>query len=157
MPLVQGRFPVERFPGKGGWTYVLLPPLAFRQNLPFGWVVVDGVIDDVRLRQVKLMGMGMGGGGGRHFLALNAALRKRLKKGPGDEVTLRLEESVTTAELPNELLACFAEAPKKAYTNWLALPATTRKRHLDRIYAIADLDRRAERIVVLLDSLSATR
>ena len=155
MPLVRGRFPVERFPGKGGWTYVPLPPLAFRQNLPFGWIVVDGEIDDVPLRQVKLMGMG--GGGGRHFLALNAALRKRLKKGPGDEVTLRLEESVTTAELPDELLACFAEAPKKAYTNWLALPATTRKRHLDRIYAIADLDRRAERIVVLLDSLSATR
>ena len=153
MPLVQGRFPVQRFPGKGGWTYVLLPPLALRQNLPFGWVVVDGVIDEVPLRQVKLMGMG----GGRHFLALNAALRKRLKKGDGDEVLLRLEESVTTAEVPDELLACFAEAPKKAYTNWLALPATTRKQHLDRIYATADLDRRAERIVVLLASLSTAK
>ena len=51
-------------------------------------------------------------------------------------------------------VACFAEAPKKAYPNWLALPATTRKQHLDRVYATADLDRRAERIVTLLDTLA---
>lgn len=149
-PLVQGRFRIERFRGKGGWTYVPLPVLAFRQNLPFGWVVVDGTIDDVELHQVKLMGQG----NGRHFLALNAKLRRRLGKAAGDEVTLLLTESVTTAELTDELRACFAEAPKTAYTRWLKLPATTRKRHLDRIYATADLDRRAERIVELLDGLA---
>lgn len=150
MALVEGTFPIERFPGKGGWTYVALPPLAFRQNLPFGWVVVDGAVDDVELRQVKLMGQG----NGRHFLALNARLRKRLDKQAGDTVAVLLEESETTAELPDELRACFAEAPKRAYMRWLALPATTRKRHLDRIYATADLDRRAGRIVALLDDLS---
>ena len=153
MPLISGRFRIERFPGKGGWTYVPLPVLAFPraaeepalnllrgQNLPFGWVVVDGTIDDVRLHQVKLMGPG----NGRHFLALNAKLRKRFGKAAGDEVTLLLIESVTASELTDELRACFAEAPKSPYTRWPKLPATTRKRHLDRIYATADSDRRAE-------------
>jgi len=54
-------------------------------------VRVDGSIDDVALENVGLMPTGAGG----HMLSLSAALLKRLGKGIGDSVTVRLTRRLT--------------------------------------------------------------
>jgi hypothetical protein len=49
-------------------------------------VRVDATVDEVELQNVGLMPTGRGG----HMLSLSAAVRKRLGKEVGDEVTVRL-------------------------------------------------------------------
>lgn len=50
-------------------------------------VRVDAIVDDLPLPDVGLMVTGRGG----HMLSLSAAVRQRLGKELGDEVTVRLE------------------------------------------------------------------
>ena len=50
-------------------------------------VRVDAIVDDLPLPDVGLMVTGRGG----HMLSLSAAVRQRLSKELGDEVTVRLE------------------------------------------------------------------
>jgi hypothetical protein len=49
-------------------------------------VRVDATVDDVAMDNVGMMVTGRGG----HMISLNAGIRKRLAKGVGDEVTVRL-------------------------------------------------------------------
>ena len=49
-------------------------------------VRVDATVDDVEMDNVGMMVTGRGG----HMISLNAGIRKRLGKGIGDEVTVRL-------------------------------------------------------------------
>jgi hypothetical protein len=49
-------------------------------------VRVDATVDDVDMDNVGMMVTGRGG----HMISLNAGIRKRLGKGLGDEVTVRL-------------------------------------------------------------------
>jgi hypothetical protein len=49
-------------------------------------VRVDATVDDVAMDNVGMMVTGRGG----HMISLNAGIRKRLAKGIGDEVTVRL-------------------------------------------------------------------
>jgi hypothetical protein len=49
-------------------------------------VRVDATVDDVEMDNVGMMVTGRGG----HMISLNAGIRKRLAKGIGDEVTVRL-------------------------------------------------------------------
>lgn len=49
-------------------------------------VRVDATVDDVQMDNVGMMVTGRGG----HMISLNAGIRKRLAKGIGDEVTVRL-------------------------------------------------------------------
>lgn len=45
-PLVDKEFLLERFPGKGGWTYIDLPDITKDKDVAFGIVKVRGTIDD---------------------------------------------------------------------------------------------------------------
>jgi len=54
-------------------------------------VRVDALVDGIEVANVGLMPTGAGG----HMLSLNAALRKRLGKGLGDEVTVHLARRLT--------------------------------------------------------------
>lgn len=67
---------IEKFPGKGGWTYAGIPELSQNSKNPFGWVKVFGFIDTIELSHYKLMPMGEG----RLFMPVKAAYRKKLKK-----------------------------------------------------------------------------
>ena len=59
-PLVNNHYLLEKYPGKGGWTYAAIPEIKQNKNAPFGWVKVKGSIDDFELKQYKLMPMGNG-------------------------------------------------------------------------------------------------
>lgn len=85
-PLVNRTYLLEKFPGKGGWTYALIPEIKPDPHAWFGWISVKGTIDDIDLPRCKLMPKG----DGQLFLPVNAAMRKKLKKQAGDSVQIVL-------------------------------------------------------------------
>jgi Domain of unknown function (DUF1905) len=77
---------MEKAPGKGGWTYVVMPNSAAYFGT-HGLVKVRGTIDGEPF-QTSFMAMG----DGKQMLPIKAALRKAIAKEAGDSVRVRLEE-----------------------------------------------------------------
>ena len=44
-PLVDKQYKLEKFQGKGGWTYARIPEIIQDKKAHFGWVKVRGSID----------------------------------------------------------------------------------------------------------------
>jgi hypothetical protein len=128
-PFIAGEYLLERFPGKGGWTYVALPGVAPDKNTPFGWTTVRGSIDGYELSHYKLMPMG----GGKLFLPVKAAIRKVIKKEAGDTVNIVLYHETRPLGVPEEWIACMQLQPP-AYDRFLALTQSAQKQLIDWIY-----------------------
>lgn len=73
--IVNKKCVLEKFSGKGGWTYIPLPEILPTKNTPFGWVIVNGVIDDYKLSKHKLLSMG----NNKLFLPIKVEIRKTIK------------------------------------------------------------------------------
>lgn len=102
-PVVNAKFLLKKFPGKGGWTYTEVPQIKQDKRNPFGWVRVKGSIDGFELSQYKLMPMG----NGKLFLPVKAAIRKAIKKEAGDHVSVILHLDDSLLEIPEEIIDCF--------------------------------------------------
>ena len=50
-PLVNREYLLEKFPGKGGWTYALIPEILQDKHSHFGWVIVNGSIDGYEIKK----------------------------------------------------------------------------------------------------------
>lgn len=107
-PIVKGRFLLERFPGKGGWTYARIPQFTKDKRKPFGWIKVRGSIDGFEIRKCHLMPMGEG----KIFLPLKAEIRKKIKKEEGDFVEVILYPDNEPLEVPEEMLLCLKDEPE---------------------------------------------
>lgn len=101
-PLVDKKYLLEKFPGKGGWTYTIIPEVPQDKHVPFGWVKVKGSIDGFEIKRHRLMPMGTGELG----LSVKAEIRKEIKKEAGDYVHVILYLDNEPLEAPEELLLC---------------------------------------------------
>lgn len=120
--LIDCQVTLEKFSGKGGWTYAPLPPLPTGRGGHFGMRPVTGRIDELDLPSGTLMPLGQG----RLFLPVNAALRKRLGKQAGDAVHLLLyAASPTTGIAEADFEECLAEQPA-ALQHYRQLPPPQR-------------------------------
>ncbi|MBL7732152.1 MAG: DUF1905 domain-containing protein [Chitinophagaceae bacterium] len=146
--LVNKKYLLKKFPGKGGWTYAEIPEIAQNKKNPFGWVRVKGSIDGIAISKYHLMPMG----NGRLFLPVKASLRKQLKKGAGDYVAVILSPDNDPVLIPEELLACLLDEPA-ALAKFKSLKENEQENHIRNIYTVKNTATRVSRINSLIRSL----
>jgi len=147
-PLVQNEYLLQKFPGKGGWTYAEIPDVLPSKKTAFGWVKVKGSIDNFEFSGLKLAPMGLG----RVFLPVKAEIRKKIKKQAGDTVQILLYPDESALEISAEIIDCLNTEPK-AYEKFISLPEGRQKDFLDWIYAAKTEDTKAERISITIDKV----
>jgi hypothetical protein len=146
--LINKHYLLERFPGKGGWTYARIPEVLQDKHAHFGWVRVRGSIDSVEIKGYHLMPMG----NGQLFLPVKAAIRKKISKHEGDSVHIVLFADSLPNEMPTELKEILEEEPN-AYSRFLKYSLGEQKAMIEWIYAAKKEVTKAERIAELLNKL----
>lgn len=146
---------IERFDQMGeksGWTYVFVQQAIANEikadcRKSFR---VKGKLDNVEIEGMSFVPMGEG----NFIMALNAAVRKKLRKDKGAVIELRLEEDTTfKIEMPEDLKLCLSDEPhllknflkqpkshQNWYINWLNSAKTepTRTKRLVKIVSAMD-------------------
>jgi Bacteriocin-protection, YdeI or OmpD-Associated/Domain of unknown function (DUF1905) len=151
-PLVDKEYVMQKIPGKGGWTYVVIEEIAPDKRAKFGWVQVSGRVDTFELVAYKLMPMG----DGRLFLPIRAEIRKKIKKKEGDSVHVVLYLDHSTKEIPEEFLLCLDDdEPAKAFFETLS--QSEQRYYIDWIYAAKTEETKVDRIVNTLRNLAEGR
>ncbi|HOZ50551.1 MAG TPA: YdeI/OmpD-associated family protein [Chitinophagaceae bacterium] len=146
--LVHKEYPLEKFPGKGGWTYARIPEIAQDKKSPFGWVKVRGWIDNYEIKNYKLMPMG----NGKLFLPIKASIRKKIGKQAGDKVEITLYPDNSPIVIPNELKLCLVDIPN-AYEQFCNLSEGEKKTAIDWIYSAKKDETKTDRILTLIERL----
>ncbi len=149
-PKVDSTYLLEKFPGKGGWTYASIPEIKPSEHTPFGWVRVRGFIDDYELKKFKLMPKG----DGTLFFSVNATIRKKIKKEAGDQVRIKLWLDELSAEIPEEIKECLLNESKSTLERFLALSEFDRNIFLNPVYDAKTEEEKADRIVEMIKRLN---
>lgn len=147
--LINKKYLLEKFPGKGGWTYARIPQIKQNKSNPFGWVKVKGTIDGYTISQYKLMPMG----NGLLFLPVKASIRKTIGKQAGDYISVTLYPDNDPVSIPEELLDCLKDDPI-AYQNFFRLSEGKQKESIDWIYKAKKESTRIERMATIITSIS---
>lgn len=145
---MEGDFLLEKFPGKGGWTFVRIQQAVVFSGKSFGMLKVSGSVDDYRFEGKHLMPLG----DGFLFLPIAKVIRTAIGKEAGGLVKLRLFRDEIPEHLPEELIACLEDDPGKL-VRFQALQIPDQKRWIEFIYSANSEDAKAERIVRLLHDL----
>lgn len=147
-PLVNKEYILEKYPGKGGWTYAAIPEVLPNPNNPFGWVKVKGTIDGVSI-QCKLMPTGTG----KLFLPVKAAIRKKINKQHGDMVHITLYPDSKPLAIPEEFQTCLADDPI-ALKFFNTLSEGEQKYYIDWIYSAKKDETKTARIAKTINRLT---
>jgi hypothetical protein len=147
-PLVDKRFKLERFQGKGGWTYASIPQIIRDKNQPFGWVKVMGSIDGYEIRKYHLMPMG----NGKLFLPVKAEIRKKIKKNEGDFVHVILYPDNEPLEVPEEMLLCLQDEPA-ALKFFRSLSESEQKFYIQWVYSAKKEETKIDRLARTVNRL----
>lgn len=140
---------LEKFPGKGGWTFAKIPEILQDKHAPFGWVRVRGTIDGFAISHYHLMPMG----NGSLFLPVKAEIRKKIKKQAGDWVHVTLYADTLPTGMPEELEQCFGDEPGIMET-FLSYPEQEQQSVITWIYAAKTEDIKIDRITQVMDNIA---
>ncbi|MDI1233435.1 MAG: YdeI/OmpD-associated family protein [bacterium] len=147
-PLVDHTYLLEKYPGKGGWTYAAIPEILQDKSKPFGWVKVKGTIDGFEINNFGLAPMG----NGKLFMPINATIRKKIKKQAGDSVRLILYADHTIFEIPQELIDCLL-VDTLAHQKFMSLKLRYQKEFVNWIYAAKREETKVNRINATIESV----
>lgn len=147
-PLVDNKYLLEKFQGKGGWTFARIPEIPQDKHAYFGWVKVRGTIDGFEIRKYHLMPMG----NGQLFLPVKAEIRKKIKKQEGDHVHVILYPDDEPLETPEEMLLCLKEEPK-ALAFFKSLTESEQKFYIQWIYSAKKEETKINRLAKTIDRL----
>ena len=147
-PLVNKKYVLEKFQGKGGWTYARIPGILQDKKAPFGWVKVKGTIDGYEIRKYHLMPMG----NGNLFLPVKAEIRKKIKKTEGDYVHVILYPDSEPLEVPEEMLLCLEDEPL-ALKFFNSISESERKYYIEWIYSAKKEETRIDRLAKCINRL----
>jgi hypothetical protein len=147
-PLVSKKYKMEKYPGKGGWTYIVIGEIPKTERSRGGFVRVKGMVDNVAINGYNLFPMK----DGRMFFPIKADIRKKIKKEAGDQVKIVLYRDADPAHIPGELLECLRDEPA-AHKIFHKLNETEKRQYIDWIYEAKKDTTRAERIASLINTL----
>lgn len=150
-PLVNKKYLLQKFPGKGGWTYAAIPEILQDKSKPFGWVTVKGSIDDYQLQRYKLMPMG----DGKLFLPVKKAIRASIKKEAGDTVHIILYKDDSRFITPQEILDCLENEDPIILKKYEALKDGEKKSYVDWINQAKQDDTKVERVAHMIKELES--
>ncbi|MBK8562880.1 MAG: DUF1905 domain-containing protein [Saprospiraceae bacterium] len=152
LPLVDNQYPIEKMPGKGGWSYVAISEIPASERRPMGLVRVRGFIDSYELKQFNLLPMK----DGKMLLPLKAAVRKQIRKQAGDFVHVVLFADDSPVVVPDEFMLCLLESPK-AHQFFETLSDSNKKYYIDWIEEAKRIETKAERINKTINLLENRR
>ena len=152
IPLVDKTYLLEKFPGKGGWTFARIPEIPPGKHTPFCWVRVRGTIDGVEIKNYQLQPMG----NGSLFFPVKAEIRKKIKKEAGDRVHIVLFADHLPTEIPEELKHCLKDVPD-AYEVFTSYTNGEQKTIIDWIYSAKTDQTKVERIVKTIDRITSKK
>ena len=147
-PLVNKKYILERFAGKGGWTFARIPEIKQDKKSHFGWVKVRGTIDGYEIRKYHLMPMG----NGKLFLPVNATIRKKIKKNEGDYVHVILYRDNEPLEVPEEMLLCLKDEPA-AFKFFNSISESEQKFYIQWIYSAKKEETKVDRLAKTINRL----
>jgi hypothetical protein len=148
-PLVNKKFKLERYPGKGGWTFARIPEIVPDKSQPFGWVKVRGAIEGYEIRKCSLMPMK----GGKLFLPVKAEIRKKINKQAGDFVHVILYPDKEPLEIPNEMMICLKDDPQ-ALKFFKSLSESEQKFYVQWVYSAKREETKIDRLAKTVERLS---
>lgn len=148
-PLVDKEYLLEKFPGKGGWTYAAIPEVLKNPHAPFGWVRVKGSIDGYEIGRAKLQPMG----NGQLFFPVNAKIRKAIGKQAGDKVHIILFEDKISEQIREELMLCLENEPQELTDKFNGLSEFLQNNYLGWLQDAKTEDEKANRILKLIEEL----
>lgn len=149
MLLVDKSYLLQKFQGKGGWTYAAIPEIPKDKSAWFGLVKVCGSIDGYEITNYHLMPMG----NGTMFIPVKAEIRKKIGKQEGDWVNIILYSQELPRVVHEDFLICLQDDPI-AYQNFQKINNAEQKEIIDWIYSVKNDDLKVERIAKTLDKLS---
>jgi hypothetical protein len=142
---------LEKYPGKGGWIFVILEGLPKQPKSGKGnWAKAHGSIDDYVLGEITLWPMP----NGKVFMPVKAAIRKVIKKEEGDTVHVILYGKSPEPQVQiNDFLASLACDPlaQKTYNN---LSPNAQKQVIGYIFEKDDTDTQIDRMTHCLKDLA---
>ncbi|WP_143306556.1 YdeI/OmpD-associated family protein [Chitinophaga vietnamensis] len=153
-PLIDKEVLLERFEGKGGWTYISLPEVPKDMRNHFGWRKVYGSIDSYELAPCSLMPFKKG----VLMLPVKAAIRKQIGKQAGDRVRLVLYPAgqATADVLPDDFMECLRDEPA-ALRAFEAMPKAEQEKCMQWLMEINVTDARIQRMADAINHLAAGR
>ncbi|WP_160716477.1 YdeI/OmpD-associated family protein [Chitinophaga solisilvae] len=151
-PLVNQELTMERFPGKGGWTYIRMPHIPQDKRSYFGAKKIHGFIDSYELKDGTLMPMGKG----VLFLPVKADIRKRIGKQEGDMVKVVLYAAADEPQevIPEDFLECLKDEPA-AWKAFQQLPEKEQQDCIRWLMEVNVLDARIQRMATAINNLAA--
>jgi hypothetical protein len=147
-PLVNKKYLLEKFPGKGGWTFARIPDISRDKKTSFGWRKVKGTIDGYEIKKYNLMPMG----GGKLFLPVKAEIRKKIKKHEGDTVLIILYSDNDPLEVPEEMALCLQDEPE-ALIFFNSLSESEQKFYIQYIYSAKREETKIDRLAKTINKL----
>lgn len=149
-PLVDKNYLLEKFEGKGGWTFARIPEILQDKHAYFGWVKVKGSIDGFEIKKYHLMPMG----NGTLFLPVRAEIRKKIKKEAGNSVHVILFPDNEPLETPEEMKLCIEDEPK-ARAFYKTLDEGEQKKYIDWIYSCKKKETKIQRLAETINRLNS--
>jgi hypothetical protein len=148
IPLFRKKVVLEKYPGKGGWTYAQLDGIKTKKNTPFGFKKVKGSIDNYQIKSYHIMPMG----NGNLFLPVKAEIRKKIKKQAGDLVFIELFIDSDPLEIPQEMLICLEDAPE-ALVFFNSLSESNKRYYMNWIYSAKQEQTKVNRMAKAINRL----
>lgn len=148
-PLLDKKFLLEKYPGKGGWTFVSIPKIFKNKEEKLNWKKVRGTIDGFEIRKYHIFPIGNNNG---LFLPVKAEIRKHIKKKEGDMVHVILYPDNEPLEIPEEMLLCLQDEPK-AFAFFNSLSDSEQKFYMQWIYSAKKEGTKIDRLAKAINRL----